>query len=120
MILCQLLLRKMGKERVPNEFFDQSGISQATWSRINRGLSHFNIEDLRSAARAAGIDLHLLISDADRIASELPKEDVAVIEPTKLPRGTAATPAKKKSGNGAVGALVAGATLAFLISRILG
>ena len=109
MIVSQLLLERLRDIGLTQkDFFQKSGVSQATWSRISRGLAKISIEDLRSACSAVGIPISELIEDAEKVSTELPEMDVMVVDDLKeLDGKTIAT------------IIIAGAALAFLISRIL-
>ncbi len=123
MIICQLLARDIeSKGMTQKMFFDKSGISQATWSRINRGLSPLTTEDLHSAAITLESSLPQLMAEAETVSKKLPEMDVNVVGVPKNPRGPKATTGGKKNNSAVVTivtAVVATATLAFLISRIL-
>lgn len=123
MIICQLLARDMETKGMNQKtFFEKSGISQATWSRINRGLSPLTTEDLHSAAITLESSLPQLMAEAETVSKKLPEMDITVMEVPKNPRGRKAKSASKKDNSEAVKivtAVIATATLAFLISRIL-
>ena len=118
-VLCELIFRKMGKSMTRQEFFERSGISQATWSRINRGLSHLNIEDVRSAARTIGFSVSELIADAEIVVNNLPNEDIEIVELRKVPRGKTAQSQPGLSGTQIAGIILAGAAITWAISKIL-
>lgn len=104
------------------EFFEKSGISQATWSRINRGQSALTTEDLHAAAQTLGSSLSELMDEADLVSKRLPEMDVELVEVSKKPRGPKVkkTPQNSNSNTATVvTAVIATAALAFLISRIL-
>lgn len=120
MILCQLLISEMKKLGMTQQnFFLNSGISQATWSRINLGRSQFNIEDLRAAAQTLSLKLPMLISSAEKISHQLPTMDVDVVDIRKPLQGQQAKGKDRASGKQLVGAVIATAALAFLIARIM-
>ena len=104
MILAQLLnQRQEAKYLTQKEFLAESGISQATWSRINRGHSSFSIEDINAACRVLEDRCSELIRKAEEIEAGLPEMDIEVVPPVKP---------------NYAGAFIAGAVLAFLISRL--
>jgi transcriptional regulator with XRE-family HTH domain len=108
MIVVQLLLQRLVElGMTQKDFLQASGISQATWSRISRGLSSFSIEDLRGACRAVGLAYSDLIAQAEQVEAGLPQMDVQVV------RTTGPSDAAKFAGT-----FLAGAALAFLIGRI--
>lgn len=108
MILAQLLSQRQEAEQLTQKkFLAKSAISQATWSRIARGQSSFSIEDLNAACRVLGIHCSDLIRQGEEIEAGLPTMDVEVVPPV----GSSAKP-------NYAGAFIAGAVLAFLISRL--
>ena len=124
MVLCQLLIKEMERQGLTQQgFFERSGISQATWSRINRGLSHLGIEDLRIACDTLGLEMAEIVGKAEAVVRQLPEMEVEVIPAVKSPRGAhaKAESSAAPSGSGAkmATAVIAGAALAFLISRIV-
>ena len=109
MIVSQLLnQRREETGQTQKAFLRASGLSQATWSRVSRGLSGFSVEDLRGACRALDMDCAELIATAEQVEAGLPQMDVQVV------RTSGPTDAAKFAGT-----FLAGAALAFLISRIL-
>lgn len=120
MILCQILMMEVESQGMAKQdFFEKSGISQATWSRINRGKSQLVFEDLRRAANILGVSLTVLIEKADKIATELPNEDVEVVDLPKKPRGSGSKSKKDNSVSEVVGTVIVVGALAFLISKIM-
>ncbi|PCI40442.1 MAG: hypothetical protein COB46_06965 [Rhodospirillaceae bacterium] len=121
MILCQLLMIEVKSQGMAKqEFFEKSEISQATWSRINRGQSQLTFEDLRRAANVLSMPLTDLIEKAEKIATALPKEDVEVVDIPKKPRGASAKKSKKDNTVGeVVSTVIVVGALAFLISKIM-
>lgn len=104
MILCQLISETLKIRHLNHkELFVMTGMSQATWSRIAHGTTHFSIEDLRNVCTCLEYPMDQLVCEAEKVASALPKEDVEV-------------EGKKQS---IVAPVLAGAALGFLISRIL-
>lgn len=112
MIVAQLLAEGCnGRGITAKTFFEGSGISQPTWSRIMRGQTKMNLEDLRSGCKYLGISMSELLDRAEHIATNLPSEKVDIVEP----QGT-----QHKAEDSSVGAVIlASAALAFLISRML-
>jgi len=108
MILAQLLSKQIEvKQLSQKDFLAECKISQATWSRINRGLTSFSIEDLNAACRVLGMRCSELIRNAEVVEAGLPMMDVNVVAPVG--------PSAKSNY---AGAFIAGAVLAFLISRL--
>ena len=112
MIVAELLAQGCNARGISAKaFFEGSGISQPTWSRIMRGQTKMSLEDLRSGCEYLGVSMPKLLERAEYIAANLPSEKVDVIEPQ-------GTQHKAESSN--VGAVIlASAALAFLISRML-
>ncbi len=110
MIVAQLVNRRRGSLGLGQaDFFRRSGLTQSSWSRINRGLSFFTLEELRAACRALDLPMPDVLGEADRAAEDLARrEDVAVLENLKGSQNKALLPG-----------IIAGAALAFLIGRIL-
>lgn len=110
MIVAQLLNEKremLGLSQ--SEFLQKSGLTQSSWSRINRGLSYFTLEELKAACRSLSTDLASVIQDAEQVSSQLPKtEGVEVVETTKAAENKSMLPT-----------IIAATALAFLISRLL-
>jgi len=123
MVLCQLLARDMETNGMTQkDFFEKSGISQATWSRINRGQSALTTEDLHAAARTLNSSLPKLMGEADLVTKGLPEMDVELVDIPKNPRGPKVKTAANDTGTSTatvVTAVIATAALAFLISRIV-
>ena len=110
MIVAQLLNRRREELGLSQaEFFGRSGLTQSTWSRINRGLSLFTLEEMRAACQALNLDMPDILGSADWAAAALPEhEDVEVLENLKGSENKSLLPT-----------IIAGAALAFLIARIL-
>ncbi|MCK0070865.1 helix-turn-helix domain-containing protein [Kordiimonas laminariae] len=110
MILGQLIMNKCEATGIPlTQLYEQSGVSQATWSRIMRGQTKLGVEDLFNLSKVAGLSLPSLMRDAESISEALPTQNVEVSEPI----GT-----KSKNGE-TMKVVLASAALAFLISRLL-
>lgn len=110
MIVAQLLEDARTKQSLnQGEFLKRAGLSQSSWSRINRGLSHFTLEETRAACVAVGVKLIDVMGDADEASKRLPKEEgIDVLETLK--------PSKNKS---ILPTIIASATLGYLIFRLL-
>ena len=108
MILCSLMSRErehMGL--LHKDFIQRTGIATGTWSRIMRGQAHLQIEDIRSACNVLGCPVGVLTSRADKVQRKLVEEEGIYV----------ASKGDLKSG-GLAGALIAGAALAFLLTRL--
>ncbi|WP_417842119.1 helix-turn-helix domain-containing protein [Terasakiella sp.] len=110
MIVAQLLdfqRKTMGLKQA--DFFRASGISQSSWARVNRGISHFTLEEMRAACRVLGVELTKILEEADEASEKLPnQEGIAVLENLKGSENKSLVPT-----------IIAGAALGFLISRLL-
>jgi transcriptional regulator with XRE-family HTH domain len=115
MIVAQLLSRRREELALSQaDFFERSGLTQSTWSRINRGLSLFTLEEMRAACQALNVDMPEILGSADRAAAALPRhEDVEVLENLVLEN------LKGSENKSLLPTIIAGAALAFLIARIL-
>lgn len=110
MIVAQLL-EDYRKQQALNQgdFFTRAGISQSSWSRINRGLSHFTLEEMRAACAVIGIKMQDVIEEADTASTLLPQEeDIQILENLKGSENKSLLPT-----------IIAGAALGFLILRLL-
>ena len=109
MILCGLITQRCeGKGIAQKDLFLRSGIATGTWSRMTRGLAHFQVEDLRSACRVLEWTVGELTAQADRMADDLEKKE----------RVTLVTKEDLKSLDSSVGSMIAVAALAFLLLRL--
>lgn len=110
MIVAQLL-DGYRKEQGLNqgEFFARAGISQSSWSRINRGVSHFTLEEMRPACREIGVEMTEILEEANKAAELLPlKEGIHILENLKGSENKSFVPT-----------IIAGAALGYLIFRLL-
>ena len=110
MIVAQLLenYRKQ-QELNQGDFFARAGISQSSWSRINRGLSHFTLEEMRAACSVLGVKMRKIIDEADTASTLLPKEeDIQILENLKGSENKSMLPT-----------IIAGAALGYLVLRLL-
>jgi len=83
------------------------GVSQSTWSRIERGESAFTVDQLGKAARALGASPGQLLQQADDAAAGLAELNV-IIEPERPSRSTETALT-----------LIGAAVLGFLIAKAL-
>ncbi|MBT6094521.1 MAG: helix-turn-helix transcriptional regulator [Rhodospirillaceae bacterium] len=110
MIVAQLLDESRKSVNLNQaDFFKQAGISQSSWSRINRGLSYFTLEEMRSACGVIGVKMQEVLKDADQASELLPKkEGVEILRNLKGSENKSMLPT-----------IIAGAALGFLIFRLL-
>ena len=104
MIIGQLIADEVqSRGMTMKAFFEETGLSQPTWSRMMRGQSKMVVEDLWSACRFLELNMGELINRADMVAKALPKQDIRILEP-----------------QGNLGTIIlASAALGFLITRLL-
>ncbi len=110
MIVARLINEHRVKANISQtQFLDRIGMTQSSWSRINRGLSHFSLEELRLACEALAQKMPDLIKKADKAANLLPeKEGIEVLQTTKASENKSLIPT-----------IIASAVLGFLIARLL-
>ncbi len=110
MVIAQLLEDHRKKlDLNQGEFLDSAKITQSSWSRINRGLSHLTLEETRSACFAVGTDMKTVLADAEKVTKLLPeKEGIEILEGMKGSDNKSAIPN-----------IIAGAALGFLVLRLL-
>lgn len=58
------------------------GVTQSTWSRIERGESTMNVDQLFQVSRALEVSLDHLMSDAETVLGELEKYGLTIREST--------------------------------------
>lgn len=89
-----------------NDFYARTGISQASWSRMARGQTRFDIEDLRLIQQKVGIQYMEVLKTAQIVEAKAQREGIKLIEPYTT---------KNKSDLADTGfSIVAGAVLGFL------
>ncbi len=110
MIVAQLLENeRKGRGLKQGEFLEKARITQSSWSRINRGIGHFTLEETRSACIALGVSMDVVLANANEASEKLPEEEgVEILESLKGSENTAALPK-----------IIAGAALGYLIIRLL-
>ncbi|WNJ99923.1 helix-turn-helix transcriptional regulator [Thalassospiraceae bacterium LMO-JJ14] len=89
------------------ELASKLNLGQSAWSRIERGDSVINVEQLRSVAEVFGVSANKLIAEADEAADALAARDVQV-----------QTAKSMKNGNDAI-ALIGLAALTALVFAAL-
>lgn len=110
MIVAQLLNQKREDLNIgQSSFLERARLSQSSWSRINRGLSYFTLEELRVACGAVSTDMNNLLRDANKAAELLPNEEnINILDSVKSSDNKFVLPT-----------IIAGAVLGFLIFRLL-
>ena len=92
-------------------FYDLTRISQPSWSRLARGQTRFDIEDLRVIERQANISILDVLREAFQVEHKAKIEGIKIIEPY--------TTQNKADLQKAGVAIVAGAVLAFLAAQAI-
>lgn len=110
MIVAQLLSQKREDMNIDQpSFLEQAKLSQSSWSRINRGLSYFTLEELRVACDVVSTDMTNLLRNADKVAKLLPdEEDINILDSVKSSDNKSILPT-----------IIAGTVLGFFIFRLL-
>lgn len=110
MILGSLMTKRWERKGLTQQkFFEKTGISTGTWSRLMRGKAHFQMEDLRSACRVLGCTVSQITAEADQAELELSRnEGVRVVSQQEAKADASILPT-----------IIAGAVLAFLLAKIL-
>lgn len=110
-IVGQLIAKKRLEQRMEQtEIAQKVGVTQSTWSRIERGESAFTIEQLVKAADALHCKPHEILRDADRAKEQLLAQGVKV-EDARIDKQKQATSGLALIGAAALGGLI-GAALA--------
>jgi|ETNmetMinimDraft_23_1059889.scaffolds.fasta_scaffold331197_1 transcriptional regulator with XRE-family HTH domain len=110
MIVAQLLENIRNQQSMnQNDFLKKAGMSQSSWSRINRGISHFTLEEMRAACDALEVRMKNVLADADQASVLLPQEEgIHILENLKGSENKPILPT-----------IIAGAALGFLVFRLL-
>lgn len=90
-----------------SDIANQIGVSQSTWSRIERGETALTVEALARAAKVLGVSSSSVLDDADRAKEGLAQMDVKVLMD------------RPRSGGETALLLLSGAVLGFLIAKAL-
>lgn len=93
------------------QFYEVTGISQPSWSRLSRGQTRFDIEDLKTIEETTGFSMESLLQSAKTLELGVKSEGVEIVEPYTTQR---------KSDLASVGKVViAAAVLAFIASQMM-
>lgn len=93
-----------------NAFYDHTGISQPSWSRLSRGQTRFDVEDLKIIEDKTGFSIESLIGEAKDLEKGVQQEGIEIVEPYTTQR---------KSDLAKLGkAVVAVAVLGFIASQL--
>jgi transcriptional regulator with XRE-family HTH domain len=110
MIVAQIVSERRDATHMTQEdFLQKAEMSQSSWSRITRGISFFTLEELRIVCKVLNVSVSDIISKADEITEKLEENDDVEILETK----------KAKDNEAAVRTIIAGAALAFLVTRLM-
>ena len=94
-----------------NAFYKRTGISQASWSRLARGQTRFDIEDLRIIERSVHMPISEILQTAEQVEQKAKREGIKIIEPYTT---------QNKSDLAEVGLMiVAGAVLGFMALQVI-
>jgi len=112
MILAHVIAQRCKVDGLTmNAFYERTGISQASWSRLARGQTRFDVEDLRIIERHIHMPITQILSTAEEVEMKAKREGIKIIEPYTT---------KNKSDLADVGLMiVAGAVLGFMALQVL-
>jgi len=92
------------------KFYKETGISQPSWSRLSRGQSRFDIEDLKIIEAKTGFKMEPLLSEAKILEARVQNEGIEIMQPYTT---------QNKADLAMVGkAVIAVAVLAFLATQL--
>jgi len=94
-----------------NEFYALTGISQASWSRMARGQTRFDIEDLRLIEEKTQISYIDVLETARAVEAKAESEGIKLIQPYTTQNKTDLAEAGVS--------IVAGAVLGFLALQVI-
>lgn len=94
-----------------NAFYERTGISQASWSRLARGQTRFDIEDLRIIEHRVHMPISQILHTAKEVEEKAKREGIKIIEPYTT---------QNKADLAEVGLMiVAGAVLGFMALQVI-
>jgi transcriptional regulator with XRE-family HTH domain len=99
--------KELGVEQ--GEMSNAVGVTQSTWSKIERGESALSVEQLIMAAGVLNINASVILSEAERAIKALKDQGVQV--------SRMKAPSAKKSGSGA--AMIGAAALGALVTAAI-
>ena len=112
MIAAQILMDRARALGMPaTDFYEKSGISQPTWSRIFRGQGRLSLDETKQCAEMVGLGMSDVAVDLERAESVLRLNGVNIVEPV--------SPHHKDQLYEAGKAVIAVAALAFLLSQVV-
>lgn len=93
------------------DFYSKTGISQPSWSRLSRGQTRFDIEDLKNIEQKFDIAMVDVLAGAKGVEEKAKDEGIKIIQPYTT---------QKKDDLAKLGlSIVAVAVLGFLAAQIL-
>lgn len=112
MLLAFVVARRWQSQGKPMaDFYALTGISQPSWSRLTRGQTRFDIEDLKTVERETGFSMESLIGEAKTLEAGVKNEGIEIVQPYTTQRKTDL----EKLGM----TVVAVAVLAFIASQVI-
>ena len=110
-VIGRVIVRFRKELAVDQNFLAASvGVTQSTWSRIERGESSMTVEQLASAAECLRVNSSTILSDAEQAIRELKLQGVIV----KINK---TSDRKDKSGAAIIGAAALGALVGAAIMK---
>ena len=112
MLLTQVIATHCRNSGIPMaEFHQRTGISQPSWSRLSRGQTRLDVEDLKTIESELDLPIEKLVEEANQLEQKVTDEGIQIIEPYTT---------QKKTDLANMGvAIVAGAVLGFLAAQVL-
>lgn len=112
MLLAYAIGQRCKQNGIPmGDFYAKTGISQPSWSRLSRGQTRFDIEDLRIIEQKTGFSMESVLSSAKALEAGVKREGIEIVQPYTT---------QKKSDLAQVGkTVVAVAVLGFIASQLL-
>jgi len=93
------------------DFYAKTGISQPSWSRLSRGQTRFDIEDLKTIEQQTGFTMESVLGSAKELEAGVKREGIEIVQPYTT---------QKKSDLAEVGkTVIAVAVLGFIASQLL-
>jgi len=82
MIIAHVIAQRCKVEGLTmNAFYERTGISQASWSRLARGQTRFDIEDLRIIEQKIHMPISQVLKTAEEVEAKAKREGIKIIEP---------------------------------------
>jgi len=82
MLVAQIIAQNCREKGVSMaDFYSKTGISQPSWSRLARGQTRFDIEDLNTIEQTLDIKMDHVLAGAKRLKDKAKKEGIKIIQP---------------------------------------